>query len=86
MKQFQTVIGIDVAKDTIVVSIFNGNMHHVKTLDYTKRIISKELMTPFKKIKESVIFVMENTGIYHANLAYWLTMAGFKVSSQSIDY
>ena len=65
MKSFQTIIGIDVAQDTLAISIFDGKTHQIKELDYTKRIIRKELITPFRKVKESVVFVMESTGIYH---------------------
>ena len=80
MKSFKIVIGIDVAKDTLAISIFNGTIHQIKELDYTKRIIRKELITPFKKVKESVIFIMESTGIYHTRLAYWLVAEGFNIS------
>jgi len=80
MKNFQTVIGIDVAQDSLAVSIFDGTIHHIEELEYTKRIIRKALITPFKHMKESVVFVMENTGIYHTRLAYWLAHEGFNIA------
>jgi transposase len=80
MKSFQTIIGIDVAQDTLAISIFDGKTHQIKELDYTKRIIRKELITPFRKVKESVVFVMESTGIYHTRLAYWLASEELKIS------
>ena len=80
MISFKIVVGIDVAKDTLAISIFDGTTHQIKELDYTKRIIRKELITPFKKVKESVVFVMESTGIYHTRLAYWLVAEGLNIS------
>jgi len=80
MKSFQTIVGIDVAQDSLAISIFDGKSHQVKEFNYSKKEIRKELITPFKKVKESVVFVMESTGIYHTRLAYWLVAAGFKVS------
>lgn len=38
------------------------------------------MITPFQKVKESVVFVMESTGIYHTRLAYWLVAEGLNVS------
>jgi len=29
MKSFKTVVGIDVAKDTLVISIFDGETHQI---------------------------------------------------------
>ena len=80
MKRFQTVVGIDVAQDSLSISIFDGKIHQIKEFNYSKRDIRKELITPFKKIKESVIFVMESTGIYHTRLAYWLSDEGFNIT------
>ena len=80
MRNFQTIIGIDVAQDSLSISIFDGKSHQIKEFNYTKREIRKELITPFKKIKGSVVFVMESTGIYHTRLAYWLCEEGFNIS------
>ena len=80
MKRFQTIIGIDVAQDSLAISIFNGKEHQLNEFNYSKREIRKELITPFKKIKESIIFVMESTGIYHTRLAHWLCEEGFTIS------
>lgn len=80
MKKFQTIIGVDVAQDNLAISIFNGKEHQLKEFNYSKREIRKELITPFKKIKESIIFVMESTGVYHTRLAYWLLEEGFNIS------
>jgi len=80
MQNFQTVIGIDVAKDSLSISIFNGKIHQIKEFNYSKKEIRKELITPFKKLKKSVVFVMESTGIYHTRLAYWLSAEGFNIS------
>lgn len=80
MQRFTTIIGIDVAKESLSVSTFDGTSHQVKEFTYTKREIRKELITPFKKYKEKIVFVMESTGIYHTRLAYTLVSEGFNVS------
>lgn len=80
MKNFTTVVGIDVASESLTISIFNGKTHQVKELAYTKKEIRKELVNPFKKVKESVVFVMESTGVYHTELAYMLDAEGFSIS------
>ena len=80
MRNFKTVVGIDVAKETLAISIYNGESHRVKEFEYTQKHIKKELINQFKKEKASVVFVMESTGIYHTKLAYQLCKNGFKVS------
>lgn len=74
------IVGIDVVKDTIAVSIFDGLKHEYIMLDYTQKIIKKELIERFKNCKTSVVFVMEATGVYHSRLADWLYNEGFDVA------
>lgn len=80
MTSFKVIIGIDVAKETLVVSFYDGKEHTVTEIDYTQKEIRKALINPFKKEKSSVVFVMESTGVYHTKLAYKLIAEGFKVS------
>jgi len=80
MQTFTKIIGIDVAKDTLAVSIYNGMSHEMTEIKYTKKEIKKVLINPFKKEKEMILFVMEATGIYHTKLAYVLYSEGYKVS------
>ncbi len=80
MKSFHTVIGIDVAKTSLSISFFDGKKHLFQEIDYTKSTIKKTLMTPYKKHKQEVVFVMEGTGVYHSKLAHWLYEEGFTVS------
>lgn len=74
------VVGVDVAKDTLAASVFNGFKYEYIMIDYTQKVITKELIGRFKNFKTSVVFVMEATGIYHFKLAYWLYSAGFNVA------
>lgn len=74
------VVGIDVAKETLAASIFDGLKHEYIMIDYTQKIINKELIERFKKFKTSVVFVMEATGVYHSRLADWLYSAGYDVA------
>lgn len=80
MQTFKTVIGIDVAQDSLAVSIYDGRHHEVIEIDYTQTALRKNLLNRFKKEKESVVFVMEATGIYHTKLTYLLCENAFKVS------
>jgi len=74
------IVGIDVSKDTLAASIFDGSTHEYVYLEYTKKAINKEFIKRFENLKTSVVFVMEATGIYHSKLAYWLHGAGFDVA------
>jgi len=80
MKDFKTFVGIDVSKDTLAFSIYDGKEHIVKEIKYTKAVITKELIKPFKDKKDLVLFVMEATGIYHNKLANLLYKEGLAVS------
>lgn len=80
MQPFKIVVGIDVAQDSLAVSIYDGKSHEVLEFDYTQTAIRKNLLNRFKKEKESVVFVMEATGIYHTKLAYMLCENTFKIS------
>ena len=73
-------IGIDVAKDTLEICIFDGLQYKHTSIDYTQRSISKELIDSFAKSKSSAIFIMEATGVYHLKLAHLLYDAGYKVA------
>jgi transposase len=74
------IVGIDVSKDTLAASIFDGEIHEYLLLDYSKQAIAKTLIKRFASLKECVTFVMEATGVYHSSLAYWLYEGGFKVA------
>jgi len=70
------VIGIDVAKDTLSVSIFDGKVHIVKEINYTIKNINNFIK---KFNKEKTIFVMEATGVYHLKVATTIFNKEFKV-------
>jgi transposase len=72
----KTVIGIDVAKDTLSVSIFDGKVHIVKEINYTIKNINNFIK---KFNKEKTIFVMEATGVYHLKVATTIFNKEFKV-------
>ncbi len=80
MKHFNTVIGIDIANTSLSVSFFDGKKHLFQEIDYTKTAIKKTLITPHKKYKQEIVFVMEGTGVYQSRLAHWLHEEGFLVS------
>jgi len=80
MRSFKKVIGIDVASESLAVSLFDGKVHTVTEIEYSQKEIRKVLINPFRKEKSSIVFIMESTGIYHTKLAYKLIAEGFKVS------
>ncbi len=80
MRLFEKVIGIDVAKESLMVSVYDGKVHTVIEIAYSQKEIRKALINPFKKKKSSIVFVMESTGVYHTKLAYKLSSEGFTIS------
>lgn len=79
MMRVEKVIGIDVASESLTISIYDGKEHHVEELDYKKEDIRKVLIKPFINQKEHIIIVMEGTGVYHTRVAYQLASEDFKV-------
>ena len=75
----EKVIGIDVASESLTISIYDGKAHHVETLAYTKAAIKKVLIKPFMDQKGQIVIVMEGTGVYHTRVAYQLAYEDFKV-------
>lgn len=80
MSDFQYVVGIDIAKDTLAISVFNDQRHHFNEIQYTKSQIHKELIKPFQDKKDDVFFVCESTGVYHLRLVKQLYEQGFNIS------
>lgn len=80
MGDFKYVVGIDVAKDTLAYSVFDGNKHIVQEIEYNKSKITKDLIKPFQDAKEDVLFICESTGVYHLHLVMQLYESGFYVS------
>lgn len=71
------VIGMDVSKDTVDLSVYNGADHYCKTLRNTAEALLK-----FVKHYDptDTQLVMESTGIYHLRLAMAATERGYRVS------
>ncbi|KAB2847013.1 MAG: IS110 family transposase [Melioribacteraceae bacterium] len=88
MDIIKQVVGIDVSKDTLAVSygIVNLNQEQriTKPITFDNNLKGfKELISFVKKNKEQskapLYFVMEATGVYYENLAYFLTEKHQKV-------
>lgn len=75
----EKVIGIDVASESLTISIYDGKVHHVEELTYTKSAIKKVLIKPYIDQKEHMIIVMEGTGVYHIRVAHQLANEDFKI-------
>lgn len=71
------VIGMDVSKETVDLSVYNGSDHYCKTLKNT----AKSLLQFLKHYDSNQThLVMESTGIYHLRLAMAATEQGYAVS------
>jgi transposase len=78
---YQYVVGIDVAKSFLQVSVFDGKTHQDFTVPNEAQALMEEVKEkiPQEKLSQT-LFLMEATGIYHLKLATDLFEAGFKVS------
>ena len=72
----ETVIGIDVAKDTLAISEFCNNTHQVFTIKNSVKDIQDKLIKKFKTYNK-ISFVCESTGVYHLQLANLLYQNNF---------
>ncbi len=74
----ELIIGIDVSKKKLDLSVYNGDQHKALCVNNDKKSIEKMLKSFINK-KEDCLFVMEATGVYHLRLATILHEQGFKV-------
>ncbi len=82
MSNYEKVVGIDVSKETLSISLYDGKSH---TSYETRNTITSFFDDFVKKEKEldfsKVLFMMENTGVYHLKLATYLSEKyGYRVS------
>jgi transposase len=86
MNTFKQSIGIDVAKDSLVCCIGNLDQNGQQTFSKPKSFNNApdgfaQLLNWVSLSKcEELIFVMEATGVYYENLAYWLDNHNQKLS------
>lgn len=71
------VIGIDVSKMTLDISIYNGNIHKNRTIKNTESAM-RTFLKKYSSKKPRV--VMESTGIYHLKVALEAHRLGYRVS------
>ncbi|MCJ7766673.1 MAG: IS110 family transposase [Thiovulaceae bacterium] len=80
MDDFKYVVGIDVAKDSLAFSVFDGKKHHFDEIEYTSSKITRSFVRPFQDNKKEVLFICESTGVYHLRLVMQLYNLGFNIS------
>ena len=86
MRTLKQSIGIDVAKDSLVCCIGDLNQDGAQTFSKTKTFSNDpegfaqmiQWIAPLRC--GDIIFVMEATGVYYENLAYWLDSHDEKLS------
>jgi len=83
-KKDKIVVGIDVSKSTLDVSIYNGKEHKLLKPSNSYKSFKKKVLSKLSKYEKSDIkFVMENTGVYHLAIATELFKAGYRVSVEN---
>ena len=86
MKTLKQSIGIDVAKDSLVCCIGSldqdGQQTFSKTKSFTNDIEGFDQLLNWVTVSKctETIFIMEATGVYYENLAYWLDGHSEKLS------
>jgi len=80
-KESLIVVGIDVSKDTLDTSEFNGEKYKMLKIENSMKSITRfKSQKKFVKNKENYLFVMEATGVYSSLLTYELYKDNFKVA------
>jgi len=74
MSNYEKVVGIDVSKLTLSICVYDGEYYKNyetanTTKSFTRDFLKKEKDLDFSK----VLFIMENTGVYHLKLAVCLS-------------
>ena len=80
-KNYQTFVGIDVSKEKLDFCIINNTDNsttHFGIIGNNAKEITK-FISSIRKKYESVLFCLENTGVYSMPLCYWL-------QSKTMDY
>jgi len=77
MNQSTYFCGVDVAKDSFVVSIKNGKLLMENRIFAMDRIGFKGFERVVRSFRANVVIGMEPTGIYHNNLLNFLVSAGY---------
>lgn len=83
MKTTKHSIGIDVSKDHLMCCIGKsrqGEMTFGKSKSFFNTPDGFHALLQWCQAGEGSIFVMEATGVYYENLAYWLDERGYKLS------
>lgn len=72
------VIGIDVSKKKLDLSVFDGKKHQEFSIENSRKSIIS-FLKKYDSVKDECLFVMEATGVYHLNLVTIIDELGFKV-------
>jgi transposase len=74
------VVGVDVAKGSFAVSLFDGERFRDFSLSSSPEEFLERVAPHLPEDPGEVFFVMEATGVYHFNLALFLRKKGYSVS------
>lgn len=74
------VVGVDVAKGSFAVSLFDGERFRDFSLSSSPEEFLERVAPHLPEDPGEVFFIMEATGVYHFNLALFLRKKGYSVS------
>jgi transposase len=74
------VVGVDVAKGSFAVSLFDGERFRDFSLSSSPEEFLERVAPHLPEDPGEVFFIMEATGVYHFNLALFLRKKGYPVS------
>jgi transposase len=74
------VVGVDVAKGSFAVSLFDGERFRDFSLSSSPEELLERVAPHLPEDPGEVFFIMEATGVYHFNLALFLRKKGYPVS------
>jgi transposase len=81
MKGFEAVVGVDVSKDSLSVTILRGKKEQTFTSENEGKAFESSLSKALKDLERPrILVVMESTGVYHLKLASYLQGRGYGVS------
>ncbi len=79
--KYQQVVGMDIAKDSVQASCFDGTTFFDFSFPNQEKLFLKEVQKRISKSDPShTLFVMEATGVYHLKLATALDKKGYSVA------
>ncbi|KAA0256985.1 IS110 family transposase [Deferribacter autotrophicus] len=72
MYKYQKVVGIDVSKLNLSISVYDGKKYSFYEVSNNTNLFKKDFFDKERLDLSTTLFIMENTGVYHLKLATYL--------------